>query len=111
MPRTCTGCTGLSPAATPPERIAEAGRCGCGRKIVRGTDNTGQHISVDLWPVDAATELLAYTAGRPTFVLDLARPRGLTLTRRTPRQIARKPVGFNRDRIVLQHDCPTPEAP
>lgn len=90
---------------TPDERIADAGLCSCGARIVRGLDDVGQLVSVDAPLVDAVTELIAYSKGRASFTLALAKPRGLTLTRRTRQQIKRKPAGFNRAHVVVEHDC------
>lgn len=85
--------------------FAEPGRCACGARIVRGVDDTGELVDVDAPLVDAAAELLAYAAGRPSFTLALARPRGLTLTRRTRDDIKRRPAGFKRSHVVLLHAC------
>lgn len=79
--------------------------------MVRGTDQHGDLATTEVWPVDAATELLAHTEGRASYVMDLARPRGLVLTRRSPRDLVRRPAGFNRDRIVLAHRCPPRKEP
>jgi hypothetical protein len=96
----------IRPAPTPPDRVAEAGRCACGQRVVRGTDQHGDLATTETWHADAASELLAYAQGRASYVLELGRPRALTLTRRSTRDLARKPSGFNRDRIVLAHRCP-----
>lgn len=91
-----------------PSPSAEAGRCTCGTRIVRGEDNTGSLVDVDITAVDAATELNAYTQGEPSFVLSYSTARdarGLHITRRTRTDIKRRPPGFNRDRVVLLHDC------
>lgn len=96
---------------TPTDRLCEAGRCHCGSKVVRGHDQHQQLATAEVWRADAATELLAHTQGRPSYVLALGKPRGLTLTRRTPRDLARKPSGFNRDQIVLAHRCPRKDTP
>lgn len=95
----------MSKEPTPKELICEAGRCSCGTRIVRGLDNTHELVSVDIWAADAATELIAWRDGRASYVLDLARPTGMTLTRRTTTDIKRRPAGFKRDRIVLTHAC------
>lgn len=97
-------------ARTPDHRKATAGRCHCGSKVVRGPDQHGTLATVEVWPADAATELLAHTQGRPSYVMALAHPSGLTLTRRTPTDLARTPAGFTRDRIVLAHRCPPRKA-
>lgn len=98
-------------STTPASRIAEAGRCHCGSKIVRGNDQHGHLATADVYAVDAATELLAHTQGRSSYVLALARPRGLVLTRRSPRDLVRKPPGFNRDHICIEHRCPPRKDP
>lgn len=92
---------------TPDELICESGRCACGARIIRGLDNTRQLVTADIWAADATSELIAWASSRASFVLDLTEPRGrgLTLTRRTARQIRRRPAGFKRERIVLAHEC------
>lgn len=90
---------------TPVELICTAGKCSCGAKIVRGLDDRRELTTVDVRTIDAAAELTAWAAGRPSYVLDLARPSGLTLTRRTTRDIVRRPVGFKRERVLLAHQC------
>lgn len=89
-------------------RIAEAGRCACGSKIVRGFDDSGELVSVDAPLVDAATELLAHVAGRRSYSMRLQtkHPRGLVLNRRTRVDIKRRPAHFNnRTHVVVEHDC------
>lgn len=92
---------------TPDELICKPGRCACGAKIVRGLDDTQQLVTVNVSGVGAAAELIAWTTQRASFVLDLAEPmgRGLTLKRRTQRDLRRHPSGFNRNKIVLEHKC------
>lgn len=93
-------------------RIAEAGRCSCGSKVVRGFDDTGELVTADAPLVDAVTELLAHTRGRLSFSLALQQrhPRGLVLHRRTRLDIKRRPAGFKRAHIVVEHDCADREA-
>lgn len=89
----------------PPERIATAGRCTCGAKVVRGIDDHAQLVTVDIYDTDAASELLAHTAGRASYTLGIAKRGGIYLTRRTTRDIARHPVGYRPQRVVLAHIC------
>lgn len=88
----------------PRDRLAEAGRCGCGARVLRGPDGTGETVTVDGAGVDAATELTAHIHGTPSYTLTWGP--GLLLTRRTRTDLARRPPGFHRDRVVLAHTCP-----
>ena len=89
-----------------PTRIAVAGRCGCGSKIVRGFDDTGEHVSVNARIVDAATELTAWAAGTRSYRVELRRqhPYGLVIWSRTRVDIKRRPAGF-REHIYIEHHC------
>lgn len=94
------------------QRIAEAGRCSCGARIVRGFDDNGELVSVDTPLVDAATELLAHINGTRTYAIALQAkpPRGLVLWRRTRLDIKRRPPHFNsRTQVVIEHECTDPK--
>lgn len=91
---------------TPAHRLAEAGRCACGAKVVRGLDQDGHLATAEVVPLDAAAELIAHHHGVPTYAHTLARPRGQVLTRRTPTDLVRRPVGFRHTRVLGAHLCP-----
>ena len=90
-------------------QAADAGVClGCQRRIVRTLNaTTGELVDLDPYAVDAADELRAWAAGRQSFLLALGPGSTLRAQHRSDAEIARKPAGFIRDRVVLSHQCRT----
>lgn len=83
---------------------AVAGRCGCGQNILRA-DADGQVVTTEVWPADAAAELRAWATHRPSYAMELKHGQ-ITLHPRGRDDIRLRPAGFNRDRILLTHQCP-----
>lgn len=89
-----------------PPRFAKAGRCtSCGVRTVRGFDDTGTVVEVEIWPIDEPTEWAEFNAGRSTFVLSWS-GMGMTVTRRSEHDMKLNPPGYTHGtRVVPIHRC------
>lgn len=87
-------------------KYAAAGRCGtCDMRVVRGFDDAGSLVNVDIFPTSSADEQLARARGLRSFVLAW-KGVGMTIRSRTDEDVLLRPAGFRAgDRIVIEHRC------
>ena len=92
-------------ARNEPRHYAQAGRClACGARVVRGYDDAEQGLAVvDIWPASAAAEQLHRARGGASYVLGWRA--GMTLRRRSDRDVLTRPAGGVPERVVLSHEC------
>lgn len=92
-------------AKSAPQYDAQAGRClACGKRVVRGYDeHEGALAVVEIWPASASAEQLHRARGGTSYVLGWRA--GMTLRRRTDRDVLMRPAGAVPERVVLTHEC------
>lgn len=89
-----------------PRRHAQGGKCErCRGRVVRGFDQHGTFVVVDIYGTTAPHETLSRADGVGSYVLGW-RGLGMVIVRRSDDDVLLRPAGTRSERVVLDHRCP-----